>query len=442
MSRPTSYHDPTHYVNIEDGYDANATLPLFNHHPNFAPPSIPPIRTSNADEGTQNLPPPPSARHQARHSSYQPLPSTLASPFGAGANYSGAPYEERQTHRSAMTSSLPYSTVSYPQQGHPSQQDELMPPTASTSFGSLARSASLGAGRKKDQFTYASDDVESGMGSMEVEPRDGAWGGYAAGFGRGQPQGYAQHQTRDVDMSPGSSGRPYSSHNTNMNPPPVPAHALRPDLPRIDSTGSSPHAYQSHALSASMSNPYVPRGAEANMSPGQGQWLDYRRSSTNQLSTSSSYHSPSSDQLSPYSRADGQHSPGMAYDMSPASRTQMQVPINPSSPGGQYADSHHHSSPSNAYAPPPNHRSQSHQLYPASQPATPAAKAYDMGPPRSGMPSRGGQSRDGSSAGSSSKRGFRDVKDWQDLKPVVNNNPNGRRADPDAPGKYLSVSLA
>lgn len=50
-------------------------------------------------------------------------------------------------------------------------------------------------------------------------------------------------------------------------------------------------------------------------------------------------------------------------------------------------------------------------------------------------------SRDRSRTGTS-RQGFGEVKAWKDLVPVVTNESNGRRADPDLPGKYLSVSIS
>lgn len=92
--------------------------------------------------------------------------------------------------------------------------------------------------------------------------------------------------------------------------------------------------------------------------------------------------------------------------------------------------------PPQGYAGRPNGaRSQSsHQVYPASQPVTPAGK-YELGPP----PTRDQRSVSLGQAQTQAK-GFRDVMDWQDLRPVINERPAGRRPDPVRPGKYISVS--
>ncbi len=39
------------------------------------------------------------------------------------------------------------------------------------------------------------------------------------------------------------------------------------------------------------------------------------------------------------------------------------------------------------------------------------------------------------------RRGLSEVRDLRDLRPVLNDYPVGRRADPKIPGKYLSVSV-
>lgn len=65
-------------------------------------------------------------------------------------------------------------------------------------------------------------------------------------------------------------------------------------------------------------------------------------------------------------------------------------------------------------------------------------------PPPQTIPSRPstGSAIDKRSSSAASKREeeFRDIRGLADLRAVVNALPNGRRADPDAPGKYLSVS--
>ncbi|KAK4687922.1 dual specificity protein kinase YAK1, partial [Tremellales sp. Uapishka_1] len=384
MSRPGSYHD--HYVNIQDDFEDS--LPLFNpQHP-----SLPPIQTS-----ISSLPPPSSsASHQARHSIHHP------------------PYPPQLQQSHTMTSAIPYSSHPYPQQHH--QAELLPPPTASTSLGALARSASLGAVRRKDPFAFPSDDVESGMSAM-----DGGWGGYGrAPAHLQQQQQYQPHpppQSRDIVMSPGVP-RPYSNHQ--MQPPPVPAHALaRPDNLYRQSS-DSPRSSQA------ATNPYIPRGSDrspSSESQSQGHWMEYRPT---QNPGSSSYHSPGSEQLSPYvkpSNAIPGSPSGLNYDLSPIPAPQVPNLTMPTSPQTHFTDHQLHSP-----GPPKNARSHSsHQLYPASQPVTPASRTYDSGPPRTGMPVK-----------AKVEKGFREVRDWNDLRPVVNNNPNGRRADPNHAGKYLS----
>jgi hypothetical protein len=450
MSRPSSYHDSAHYVNIED----NFSLPLFNAHP----PSIPPGRPSVVD-ASAHLPPPPAANLQQRHSIHH-LPS-FSSPYnGGGDGVGGGPASPRPAGvvpppstrpKANMNSAVPYS-VAYPQSSHPStplHADELMPPpSASSGLGALARSASLGS-RKKDPYAYSSDDVESGLGNMDmgVEP---SWPGYGGG-GNGATrqsfasQGQGQAKDRDVIMSPGVGGYgvsgPTNTNNiaistTQMNPPPVPPHALnRPPAVRNDSGGSSPsrRAYQAHGHSSSLANQYVPRGSDPGPS-AHNQWSEYRPPPTgSRLPSTGSYHSAASEGLSPYA-------PPAQLGASP--HTPLLNPYDAPSPGA-FPPSPSRSSQtqwrgSSSYRPPspgssvphPSNRSLSHQIYPASQPATPAGKLYESGPPR-----------DTRSRGSTSRQGFREVRDWSDLKPIVNEHPSGRRADPNSPGRYLSVSL-
>ncbi|ORY33518.1 kinase-like domain-containing protein [Naematelia encephala] len=83
---------------------------------------------------------------------------------------------------------------------------------------------------------------------------------------------------------------------------------------------------------------------------------------------------------------------------------------------------------SSSQAPPsPPRHIPSQQLYPASQPTTPAGK-YETG--SRNLPNRG--------RGASSRTGFRDVNGRGDLKPIINDHPSGRRADPNSLGRYLS----
>lgn len=413
MSRPGSFHDTAQ--------DSNGfSLPLFNAQP----PPIPSINTRPSVDHSY-LPPQHSTGHQHRQSvAYSPSGPPPASPRSAG-------HQQRQS----MASAMPYASVPYPQTAHPGithHEEGLMPPPSSSSFGSLARSASLGA-RRKDPYAYSSDDVESGLGQMDMQGDSG--GGGWSGFGGGRPSGYVPlPATRDVTMSP-SVGRTYSTGG--MNPPPVPPYALSrpPTGPRVDSSSSSP-SRSVHMVQAA-SSPYVARQADASPSMNaQPQWNDYRRPAASQrMPSSSSYHSPNSDQLSPFVNppqlAPSPHSPGPSGNSNDTSPTinlpQPNLPPSPLNTSMSRWETSH-------YAPGSSPPHSAHQLYPASQPVTPANKGYDMAPPRN-MPSRGSASR-----GTSSKQGLRVVHNLSNLKPRVNAMPSGRRADPSIPGKYLSVS--
>jgi len=439
MSRPSSYH-PSQYN--EDPFDANGfALPLFNAP---QPPSIPQITTDLATNSPYDTPssarfPPPSAgsSQQHRHS----VSHALASPFSASSPQSAGPPPANRHHRQgSMSSALPY-TSSHSGQGVPYPQSArmdgamMMPPQAGgvSSLGSLARSASLG--RKKDPYSYSSDDVESGLGSMDMGGGP-TWPGYGARATQHQPPPPMPQTSRDVIMSP---NRP--SSNNPMNPPPVPSHVLsRPPQQRYNSGGSSPSAqHSSQAQRESISNPYVPRGVETSPSDSNnGQWTDYRRPPSNRMPSASSYsaHSPASDQQqmsSPYLRPDmigtSPNSPmPNPYELSPNASTS-HLPSSPMQ-GSQWPTLDTSMPVSPAFS-----RSMSNQTYPASQPTTPA-KGYESGGYRPNSQNREERSAAGPSAG------FRDVRDRKDLKPNTRGLNQGRRADPNAPGKYLSVCHA
>ncbi|WVW86074.1 hypothetical protein I302_108113 [Kwoniella bestiolae CBS 10118] len=464
------------------------SLPLFNHHPPAAGGStLPPIRT-NMDGPPQIPPPPPTSAHRNTQTNY--TGGILSSPFSASPRVpttSGGIPPVPNSQRP-----IPYGSIPFPQHHQPTP-DELMPPPSSVPSNSnshsyLGRSASLGGSRKKDPFAYRSDDVESGFGNMDVSDNTNLnpgglstipsvassssnWSGnsYSNTAQRSSFHGYsgqpaqAQTQTqqsRDIVMSP---NKPYSS-NTSMNPPPVPAHALRQQ--QQQQTANDPNStYQ-------VNNPYIPRGSDPGPVSGavsassadatQSHWTDYRRPSINQrMSSTGSYQSKTSDQLSPFAKpaplGGGGESPSLSspllnpYDISsssagfstsqspsippPGASNLPTSPRNwniPPPPAASSSSNRPVASPVGGRPPPPTNRaSTSNQLYPASQPVTPAGK-YELAPNRVVLPTRDGM-RD-----TPSRSGLREIRDWADLKPVVNAQPNGRRADPDAPGKYLS----
>ena len=425
MSRPSSNHDGQRYE--EDPFESSGfSLPLFNPHQSTGPS----YRAGVSDGRLPHLPPLPSSSHVQRHSmTYGSDPN---SPFNSSTaiapNSSGLPRSQHRQQES-ITSTLPFTSVPYPQSAqHASQADELMPPaTSSASFGSLARSASLGA-RKKDPYSYSSDDVESGLGSMDVRGESSSgWPGY--GGARPVAQTYAPPpQLRDVTMSPSKPDA-----GSYMNPPPVPAYALtRPPPVRNDSSRSSPsRPMYANGQGGSLLNPYLPREPDPGLSltVNDGQWADYRRPQIGlRVATSVS----NSDQLSPFSRPETMGNSPQSPLLSPYELP----PSAPSQPSSPNLAAQPRWVPENmSISPPRGYRSQSsNQIYPASQPVTPATKGYDVGPPRVTMPGRESSGR------GVSKQGFREVNAWKDLVAVVNNEPNGRRADPNLPGKYLSVS--
>ena len=456
MAQSPAYRSSRNYAQDDrydqDGYD----LPLFNPHPPAGGPAASPIRTDitfpsprqytshltggdrppdHADQYNGNL------DYSPQYQAAQPLPSPTSR--GAQLPYP-SPSHQRQ---GSMSSALPYS-VQYSNPG----REELLPPQPASAF-SLGRSASLGT-RKKDPYSYSSDDVESGLGNIDMR-EEPSWGGdqeYGqAPVQRGrlpppqlqsQPQGYPQ-SPRDVVMSP---VRP--SPNRQMNPPPVPSHAMGfPTVQVHDGSGdSSPSrpSYSGHGKRDSFSNPYVPlpRGSDPGPNGAQGgpQWTDYRRTPAgSRMPSSGSFGPPSSplpDQLSPYMKPEtfpsSPHSPLMnPYDSSPGIVGSSKLP---SSPLGALATWPNQGS--TLPTSPPTVRQMSTPQYPASQPVTPASnRPYDMGPPR-GLPSR---TRSG---GATSRSGFMEVQGKQDLRPVLSQQHQTRRADPNRPGKYLSVSFS
>jgi len=325
------------------------------------------------------------------------------------------------------------------------RNDELQPPpSASSSFGSLARSASLGA-RKKDPYAYASDDVESGLGNMDMGDEQGGWGYNrpdTQGQGQGRNGGMYNSPMRDVGMTSPAGARPLPG--STMNPPPIPSHLSRPPQLKTRTDSASPSKQSPvgfGVVGSQRPNLYAPRGSDGGSS-GNNQWADYRPPTTQRVASGGSARSLMSDPLSPYSRNDltpgspmtnpydGSSPVGFAqYDQSllPVHGNPMPVsPMQQSSQWGGY-------SPVLPAKAPPNVRSQSQQLFPSSQSANPALQGQQDASMR-------GSSRTSSNRGSS-RQGLRDVKNVGDLKPVVNTHSNGRRADPTKSGKYLSVSL-
>ncbi|WVO12509.1 hypothetical protein L204_100109 [Cryptococcus depauperatus] len=365
---------------------------------------------------------------------------------------------------------------------HPPQH---MAPT--TSY--LARSASLG--RKKDPFAYREGDVESGLGTADKLDSPGP---LSPGGGHNWTgNGYSGGQRRDsIIVSPtrASYQLPVVNNNSGMNPPSLPAHII------------NRHPAAPEHPPASAYNPYVPAAKNADSGPSSnsshlhnstgGQWTEHRRPSGAQMPLSSSYVSQrGSETLSPYvpplpldpqATGSGQgsisgpsprHSPllnpyasaspvhpawGTASPNIPPSQinplplaqqqSQVAAPSSPkthwtSSAGGGHIRPQ--ASPVGG-RPPPTRPSAittpAGNIYPASQPVTPAGKYDPSMPPPTIIPTRNGaDSGDSSRSGSGSdvgREGLREVRGWKDLKAIINTQPNGRRADPDQPGKYLS----
>ncbi|AAW45566.2 yeast yak1, putative [Cryptococcus deneoformans JEC21] len=351
---------------------------------------------------------------------------------------------------------------------------QLQMPAANSYLG---RSASLG--RKKDPFAYRSDDVESGFGNMDIidpgqqQPQQPGWGSY----------GYAQAGYRDSVVSPRSGGYQNMVNQSSMNPLPVPSHNLSRPPPAVPehpspTTKAANNAYiparssdpgpsvtdrsnsYSHSPGTSAIDPYHPGAA------GASQWTEYRRPSIkSRMPSSSSYASRGSDGLSPFISPGtldtnvGVGSPGHSPLLNPndiphAGWSSPSMPhIQPPSPRNyapQSTATRPQASPVGGRPPPTSSRplsiaasqTQGQTLYPASQPTTPQSRYDPNMPPPQTIPSRSGAGsavdRRSSSAVSKREEEFRDIRGLADLRAVVNALPNGRRADPDAPGKYLS----
>ncbi|WWC71928.1 uncharacterized protein I206_105887 [Kwoniella pini CBS 10737] len=454
------------------------SLPLFNHHPTGGlgggTSALPAIRTNADLPPSQIPPPPPASAHRNNASTQYTQGGVLSSPFSASPRVpttGGPPIpNSHRPHASSVSSAAPYPSGGFGQ-SYPQQQQELMPPppTSSSSSSYLGRSTSLGGTRKKDPFAYRSDDVESGFGNMDVSDNtippmpssatSGHWSNYQNNnTATAQRQSYHGYPTqpssqRDVIMSPNKQ------HNNPMNPPPVPAHAMRQAQQQSSIPQNEGH---SSSTTFQANNPYIPRGSDPGPSStgasgaDQSQWTDYRRPSINQrMSSTGSYQSRNSDQLSPFTKpvslsVGGELSPSSPlmnpYDMSSSSATTGFPSSSPSipPPHSNIPNSPRWNNPTTTASssnrpvaspvggrPPPSTRgstSTANQLYPSSQPVTPAGK-YELAPSRAENTSR---------EATQSRFGFREVHDYADLKPVVNTQPNGRRADPDASGKYLS----
>lgn len=445
MSRPSSYHGANNRDD-DDGF----TLPLFQHstqHSFGNPPPPPPQQQHHNNLAPPRspgaLPPPPPTQRQSLHVSTQlPQPQQqnhLGSPYTV-ASYSASspsaatngilPPPQGQAQRQTMHFPS-YSPSGFPDD-HRNQGPGSGSGAASGTLGSLARSASLSTARRKDPFRYPSDDVESGMAT-------GDWGGAggASSYGGGyapahqvratqqMPQPYINTNLRDRDvlMSPGKGRSSYhpSQQQGSMGPPPVPNNANN----RLQASGAGGGDL------AQPGNPYVPRLSDGTVPPTDS-WLSYRRSSAHQSS-----HSPQSGSVSPL--AASPLSPSLPHHGDPSPHlltpqgTHGNLPPSPrqmpSASGFSSSESQPHKRDYYMPPPPAAHRSLS-QSYATSQPVTPSGRYDSNNQTRSG-------SRDGPS---SSRQGFRPVRDWTDLRPHVNPHPAGRRADPEIPGAYLSVS--
>lgn len=222
---------------------------------------------------------------------------------------------------------------------------------------------------------------------------------------------------------------------------------------RLPSSSSfhSHHSHSSELSPYSASDPRIPSPASPLLSPYDAQTQTQAQPQPHAQSQSHTpaggYYQPSHTQpsSSPMSGGSGMTTPwgSMGYGPSPDAFAPLVQQSGPPGTAGAAPASASASGSTSAqgYAAgrPNGARSQStHQVYPASQPATPAGK-YELGPPPP-MGAREQRSASLSSRTMGRAQGFREVMDWQDLRPVMNERPAGRRADPNRLGKFISVS--
>ncbi|BEI94681.1 uncharacterized protein CcaverHIS019_0702620 [Cutaneotrichosporon cavernicola] len=417
MSRPSSYHSaPTQAANDDFAlplYQQPTQSTLAYQSPQYQGPPLNPNVPPPRSPRTTALPPPPlSSGHSLQantpqrhsvHTTHLTPSRPSGSPYSAAQPYTPTPATTNGSATSSQRQSMhfPAYGTSYGASDHPPTAGGAGGAGSGGTLGSLARSASLSTARRKDPFSYPSDDVESGMaggdigsgpayvasaGAAQIRP-----GGAPAGAANQMPMPYINTNLRndtDVVMSPPGSSGGNAVRYGSMPPPPV----------RLQSGSASSSSTQPP------SNPYVPREG-----PPSDTWLHYRRSSARQSS------SPQSGSVSPALVA-SPHSPSMqslSLSMqdtasSPHLLTPQGTMSSPPSSGTRDGGFYH----------PPNQRSHSQSFI------MPTGPQYEA--PRS------------SSREAPSRQGLRPVRGWDDLKPRVNAHPQGRRADPDVPGGYLS----
>lgn len=286
------------------------------------------------------------------------------------------------------------------------QSPQLLPqyasPEAPTSHvgAFVARSASLGGARKRDPFAHRADDVESGLGYAEMD-----------GFAASQSPAYARGRGSE------SFGHPPPPPNFGAPPP-----ARNPNGPRAVSQSyvKSPAQGPSQAAPGSMPPPPLPHQRSYNSPSPSSPYASAGGPRPRQPSTS---HTPlhsgqRSAAMSPASSGSG----WLGSESSPQASQFQSRRASATVAGTHSVKLSPEVRPMSSTSQPPPLR---HAYSTASQPSTPLRS------PDEGRYNGGGRA---------SSSGFRPVKDLKDLRPVVNAQPVGRRADSDAPGKFLSVS--
>lgn len=430
MSRPSSFHGANHRDSDDD-----FSLPLFTT--SQAQAYAPPPQLIQAQPAPPPAPPPRSPLRAAQQlqqpglspaTHLTPTLPTQASPYAPPTltfpsanvqnhqNATGTATGQPGPHSAHPSSSPQRQSMNFPSYGASAYQDD-MNPQGSSALGSLARSASLGTARRKDPFSYPSDDVESGMAAE--------WGAGAPPYGhptQQMPQPYVNTNRSTSDVMPSPNQARYSqqlpSLSNSMPPPALPINrgpALMTNVMGGSSVaspaGTTPSQASSTLSVSNPSNPYVPRAGE-----GADPWNSYRRNSSHQ--------SPPSGSVSPLGASP--HSPAVGgYDRSPHLLTPQGSNSNlPTSPNIGFPASPQQHQSHRGYQ---SNRSHS-QSFTVSQPVTPSGR-YEPA----------GSFNRHRTTSTSPRQGLRPVREWSDLKPKVNAHPQGRRADTTIPGRYMSV---
>lgn len=314
------------------------------------------------------------------HTLPPPQPSHFSSAHRNSVSISGQPVPtapSHQLHPQYATSDLPTLNVG----------------------GFVARSASLGGARKRDPFAHRADDVESGLGYSEM---DGYSAGNSPSYSRGRVQdGFApppNFVAPPPARNPRAASQSYAQNPMHSQQPLAASGSMQPPAPPQQQPYDSPSPSSAYDISGVPG----PHRVSSNQMPqySQSTIMSPASSGSGWLGSESPY-----QQQQPRRASAAAHSGSKVY----LDTGRQSVTLSP--------DARPNSSSSQSQS--------SRQAYPMSPSSTPS-RSDDIKPTHNG-------------SRKASRSGFRSVKDLKDLKPVVNAQPIGRRADSDASGKFLSV---